>query len=92
MAILIGLIPPIIILAIGWFGYTTHSVEPAEKKEKGKRKPIKTQVVELEVQDYPTSILTQGNSRPHNVIPGPKSVSVMSTMSPNNNQHLGTNS
>ena len=69
LAIAIRLLPPILILAVGWFGYVTLSVEPEEtKKGKGKPRPIKTQVVELVAQDYETKIATQGNVRPHDQI------------------------
>ncbi len=63
------LVPPLLILALGWFGYATLSLEPEEKKKvRGKARPIKTQVIELMVQDYPTTIETQGNVRPHDQI------------------------
>jgi RND family efflux transporter MFP subunit len=69
LAIVIRLVPPLVILAAGWFGYSTLSIEPEEKKRpKGTPRPIKTQVVELLVQDYPTKIVTQGNVRPHDQI------------------------
>ena len=60
---------PITILAIGGIGYSLLSIEPEEaKKEKEARRPIKTQVVELRIHDYPTRIVSQGNIRPHNEI------------------------
>ena len=63
------LVPPLFILAVGWFGYATLSIEPEEQKRaRGKPRAIKTQVVELLVQDYPTTIETQGDVRPHNQI------------------------
>lgn len=69
LAIITRLVPPILILAVGWFGYATLSVEQEEtKRPKGKPRPIKTQVVELNAQDYPTKIVTQGNVRPHDQI------------------------
>lgn len=69
LSILIRLLPPIIILAVGWFAYLTLSIEPEEtKKVKGKPRPIRTQVVELVAQDYETKIITQGNVRPHDQI------------------------
>jgi RND family efflux transporter MFP subunit len=69
LAIVIRLVPPLVILAAGWFGYSSLSVEPEEKKRpRGKPRPIKTQVVELIAQDYPTRIVTQGNVRPHDQI------------------------
>ena len=69
IAILVRLIPPVVILAVGWIGFSLLSVEPEEKKKgRGKPRPIKTQVVELVTQDYPTSIVTQGNVRPHDEI------------------------
>ena len=69
LAIITRLVPPILILAVGWFGYSTLSQEPEEQKRpKGKPRPIKTQVVELVEQDYATKIVTQGNVRPHDQI------------------------
>lgn len=68
-AVLVRLMPPILILAVGIFGYINLSVEPeTEKKSERKPRPIKTQVLELVVQDYPTIISTQGNVRPHDQI------------------------
>lgn len=69
LAITIRLVPPILILAVGWGGYANLSIEPEEKKRpKGQPRPIKTQVIELLRQDYPTKIVTQGNVRPHDQI------------------------
>jgi RND family efflux transporter MFP subunit len=69
LAIAIRIVPPLLILAIGWFGYVTLSIEPEEtKRAKGKPRPIKTQVVELIAQNYETKIITQGNVRPHDQI------------------------
>lgn len=69
VSILIRLLPAVLILAIGWFGYVTLSVEPEEtKKGKGKPRPIRTQVVELIPRDYASKIITQGNVRPHDQI------------------------
>lgn len=68
-AIFARLVPPIAILAVGLIGFSVLSFEPEEpKKPRGKSRPIKTQVVELFLQDYPTRIKTQGNVRPHNQI------------------------
>ena len=68
-SVLVRLLPPVLILAIGVFGYLTLSVEPEEpKKGRGKPRPIKTQVVELVSQNYPTRITSQGNVRPHDQI------------------------
>ncbi|OUW15579.1 MAG: hypothetical protein CBD18_08705 [Opitutales bacterium TMED158] len=68
-AILIRILPPILILAVGLFGYLQLSIEPEEtKKPRGKPRPIKTQVVELISQNYPTRITSQGNVRPHDQI------------------------
>jgi len=56
-------------MAVGIFGYLQLSVEPEEtKKGKSKPRPIKTQVVELVSQNYPTRITSQGNVRPHDQI------------------------
>lgn len=69
LAVVARVVPPILILAIGWLGYANLSVEPEEaKKAERKPRPIKTQVVELVIQDYPTRIMTQGNVRPHDQI------------------------
>ena len=68
-AILLRIVPPVLILAVGIFGYLQLSVEPEEtKKGKSKPRPIKTQVVELVSQNYPTRITSQGNVRPHDQI------------------------
>ena len=68
-AILIRLLPPIAILAVGLIGFSVLSFEPEEpKKARREPRPIKTQVVELTLQNYPTRIDTQGNVRPHNQI------------------------
>tara|TARA_B100000212_G_scaffold262627_1_gene202372 strand:- start:7664 stop:8863 length:1200 start_codon:yes stop_codon:yes gene_type:complete len=56
-------------MAVGIFGYLQLSVEPEEtKKGNSKPRPIKTQVVELVSQNYPTRITSQGNVRPHDQI------------------------
>jgi RND family efflux transporter MFP subunit len=69
VAIAVRLVPPLVILAAGWYGFATLSIEPEEQKRpKGQARPIKTQVVELVRQDYPTKIVTQGNVRPHDQI------------------------
>ncbi len=69
LAIITRIVPPLLILAVGWFGYVTLSEEPEEaKRPKGKPRPIKTQAVELVLKDYPTKITTQGNVRPHDQI------------------------
>ena len=68
-AILIRLLPPIAILAVGLIGFSILSFEQEEpKKARREPRPIKTQVVELTLQNYPTRIDTQGNVRPHNQI------------------------
>lgn len=68
-AILIRLLPPALILAVGILGYLQLSIEPEEpKKARGKPRPIKTQVVELVSRSYPTRISSQGNVRPHDQI------------------------
>ena len=68
-AILLRIVPPVLIMAVGIFGYLQLSVEPEEtKKGKSKPRPIKTQVVELVSQNYPTRITSQGNVRPHDQI------------------------
>ena len=68
-AILLRIVPPVLILAVGIFGYLQLPVEPEKtKKGKGKPRPIKTQVVELVSQNYPTRITSQGNVRPHDQI------------------------
>ena len=67
--ILLRFVPPVLFLAVGIFGYLQLSVEPEEtKKGKSKPRPIKTQVVELVSQNYPTRITSQGNVRPHDQI------------------------
>jgi len=68
-AILVRVLPPALILAVGILGYLQLSIEPEEpKKARGKPRPIKTQVVELVSRNYPTRISSQGNVRPHDQI------------------------
>ncbi len=68
-AVLLRIVPPVLIMAVGIFGYLQLSVEPEEtKKGNSKPRPIKTQVVELVSQNYPTRITSQGNVRPHDQI------------------------
>ena len=67
--IFVRLLLPVLILGVGVFGYLQLSIESEEtKKPQGKPRPIKTQVVELVSQDYPTRIASQGNVRPHDQI------------------------
>lgn len=63
---LIRLLIPLLILAMGWFGYAKLSVQ----EEKKRRPPpearvIRTEVLELRREDYPTRVRTQGVVRAH---------------------------
>ncbi len=63
-----GLLPLGIVL-FGWIGYSILSIKPDEaKRPEEKPRIIKTRVIELRVQDYPTLIRTQGVIRPHNEV------------------------
>jgi RND family efflux transporter MFP subunit len=60
---------PLGMLAIGWIGFSILSVEPDKTKiPEGKKRGIKTRVVELQVQDFTTTIRTRGIVRPHNEV------------------------
>ncbi len=60
---------PLGMLAIGWIGFSILSVEPEKTKiPEGKKRGIKTRVVELQVQDFTTTIRTRGIVRPHNEV------------------------
>jgi RND family efflux transporter MFP subunit len=60
---------PLGVLAIGWIGFSILSVEPEKTKiPDGKKRGIKTRVVELQVQNFTTTIRTRGTIRPHNEV------------------------
>ncbi|SVD35054.1 uncharacterized protein METZ01_LOCUS387908, partial [marine metagenome] len=60
---------PIGVLAIGWIVFSILLVKPEKTKvPDGKQRSIKTRVVELQVQDFPTTIRTRGVIRPHNEV------------------------
>ncbi len=60
---------PLGVLAIGWFVFSILSVKPEKPKTpEGKKRSIKTRVVELQVLDFPTIIRTRGVIRPHNEV------------------------
>ncbi len=60
---------PLGILVSGWIGYSILSVEPEEaKRPEEKPRMIKTRVMELHVQDFPTTIQTRGVIRAYNEV------------------------
>ena len=69
MALVVRVLLTVVVVAVGWFGYSILSVEPEEAKgPKGEPRRIKTRVAELRVTDYATTIRTQGVVRPHNEV------------------------
>ena len=66
MRILIRILLPIIILAGGWFGYTKLSVkEEQPQRPRPEPRKIRTEVSPLELQDFQTTVKTQGVIQPH---------------------------
>ena len=66
---LVRLSLPFGILVVALVVYGILAREPEEKKRpKAPPRAIKTRVAELEVQDYPTFIQTQGRVRAHNEV------------------------
>ena len=60
---------PLGVLVSGWVGYSILSVEPEEaKRPEEKPRMIETRVMELHVQDFPTTIQTRGVIRAHNEV------------------------
>ena len=60
---------PLGVLVSGWVGYLILSVEPEEaKRPEEKPRMIETRVIELHVQDFPTTIQTRGVIRAHNEV------------------------
>lgn len=60
---------PLGALVLGWVGYSILSVEPEEaKRPEEEPRMIKTRVVELYAQDFPTTIQTRGVIRAHNEV------------------------
>ncbi len=60
---------PIVLLAIGWIGYSLLSHEPEKAKSlPAKPQAIRTKVAELRLQDYPVIIKANGLVQPHNEI------------------------
>jgi len=60
---------PLGVLVSGWVGYSILSVEPEEaKRPEAEPRMIETRVVELHVQDFPTTIRTRGVVRAHNEV------------------------
>lgn len=69
MSLILRVSLPLGILFVGWIGYSLLSVEPEEaKRPKTETRALKTTVKELQPQDYPTTIRTQGIIRPHNEV------------------------
>jgi len=64
MSILIRIAVPLLILVIGWFGYSRLSVkEESAKRPPREEKLIQTRVSELRRQDFATVVRTQGTIR-----------------------------
>lgn len=61
---------PLAVVLAGWIGYSFLSVESEEAKglPTKKKRELKTKVVELRMQDYATTVRTQGAIRPHNQV------------------------
>lgn len=69
LRLLLRILLPLIVIAIGWKGFTMLSVEAAKaKRPPGKPRPLRTKVIPLEREDYQTTIYTQGVIRPHNEV------------------------
>lgn len=69
-ALILRVLLPLGVLALGWTGYSILSVEPEEaKRPVEKPRVIKTRIKELRSRDYPTVIRTRGIVRPHNEVP-----------------------
>ncbi len=65
-AILGRVFVPVVLLAAGWLGYSLLAKEEEKKKRpKSEGRVIKTQVLKLEVEDFPVKIHTQGVVRAH---------------------------
>ncbi len=69
MGILVRLLLAASVLVVGWLGYSYLSVEPEKpKRAKGKPRLLRTRVVEIQREDFQTTIRAQGILRPHNEI------------------------
>lgn len=69
LSLILRLLLPLGILVSGWIGYSILSVEPEEaKRAEEKPRMIKTRVMELHVQDFPTTIQTRGVIRAYNEV------------------------
>lgn len=69
VALILRVMLPVGLIALGWFGYSMLSVEPQETKSlPSQPRVIKTKIAELRVQDYPTIIRTQGIVRSHSEV------------------------
>ncbi|MDK1104272.1 MAG: hypothetical protein QGD93_11785, partial [Actinomycetota bacterium] len=69
LPIILRALLPLGVLVSGWVGYLILSVEPEEaKRPEEKPRMIETRVIELHVQDFPTTIQTRGVIRAHNEV------------------------
>ena len=63
----IRLLAPVVIVGIGWLLFNTFSVEkPKPPRPQPEPRINKTRVIELNREDFPTIVRTQGVVRPHN--------------------------
>jgi multidrug resistance efflux pump len=69
LAIILRAFLPVAALVLGWVGYSILSVEPENvKPPEAEARTIKTRVVDLYTQDFPTTIRTRGVIRAHNEV------------------------
>ena len=67
MALLVRLLLPVILLAVGWWGFKTFSVEVPEEPEPPRPpRRLETTVKPLVRQDFEITLTSQGVVRPHN--------------------------
>lgn len=69
LPVLLRVLIPLAVLAVGWVGYAIISVEPEEPKRPAEKpRLIQTRAVTLHRQDFPTTIMTRGVIRAHNEV------------------------
>ena len=67
--LLLRILAPIALLALGIFGYSKLSIAvPEEAQPRRQRKPVETRVLELKREDYRVKIPSQGNIRAHGLV------------------------
>ena len=67
--VIVRLVVAFLVLAVGWLGYSTLSVEPEQvKKERRKSRSLRTRVQELTVEDFEPTIRRRGVVQPHNEV------------------------